>query len=192
MVARDDAVIGCTGELLIGTRGPGRARRGPGPGQGRHRGLPRLVRRAAAEGRDRARGGLARHAARWTSSSGPTRWTPRPAEPRTPTEGEASDVRLSRTRTRRGDADLGRPPRTGRRALPGGHRARQVRAAGLPQDPVPDARDVRGGGRRDLRDPAGHRADRARPSSPSRSATTTRASSTPASASCPTRTRCRS
>ena len=51
----------------------------------------------------------------------------------------------------------GRPER---RAIPGRHRPRRVRPPVRPQGPLPDAGDVRGGGRRDLRHQAGHFAER--------------------------------
>ena len=138
-----------------------RSRRGPGADQRRLGDLPRLVRRAPAHGGDRAGGRVPRcRAGRRHRVGGSVGRAGRRRRRRS--VEEKKHVRLPRSRPRPGDADLGRQAGTGGRAVPGGDRPRHVRAAGLPQGPLPDAGDVRGRGRRDLRHQAGHRAERPR------------------------------
>src|SRR5580704_3526261 len=72
-----------------------------------------------------------------------------------------NDVRLPCSGPRRGHADFRTRGRPAGRAVPGGDRPRRLRHARVPQGQVPYPVHAGGRGRRDLRDQAGHLAERA-------------------------------
>lgn len=155
----DEAVVGQTGKLVLGTRGAA----GPGEVLVQVRGGTETFLAYSDEPLERGATVLvieSRGCRRSWSWPGPTLFSP--AARATPAKETYRHVRISRSRARRGDADLGRQAGTWGSAVPRRHRAREVRAPRVPQDPLPVARDERGGSRREVCDQAGHRPDRAR------------------------------